>query len=86
MKKNIFCFLGVILLCLGSYSVIAGNINKNPDIKGVVDIVESSGYKDIREVEREYHHWSIDAKNAEGENVEIKMDLAGKIIRVDKDD
>ena len=56
-------------------------------VEDVVAHLRSSGYGDIREVEREYGLYEVKGRDRQGERVEVYVDArSGEIVKVERDD
>lgn len=100
--RNIFCasllaFIGTSSIYAatqsGTSSDTSGNkaiantsTAANLDTKEVINKVEAAGYTNIIEVDKEGDHWEIECYNKQGERMELKMDMNGKIYKVKHDD
>lgn len=59
---------------------LAPNTGSNLTEADVRALMANEGYSEIHDVEFEEGMWTADAKSADGNNVEVKVDNAGKII------
>lgn len=85
MKKATLTILNIGLLTF--LSPIYGNtVSTNITIKDALNKAEAAGYTDIQELKKEKGHYEIEAKNSNGQKMEIKMDMTGNIYKVEEDD
>jgi Peptidase propeptide and YPEB domain. len=89
MKKLLPAILGVAIAV--SAPVWVAQAQEAPaqqlNIKQIIAKLESAGYTNIHDVEKDDGVWEVDAKNSAGQRVELIVDpVTGEVLHEERDD
>lgn len=89
MKKAIASTVVALFAAFGAHALLAQTQATGQELsaKQIIEKLESAGYTQIHDVEKDDGVWEVDAVNSAGERVELDVDpVSGKIIRERPDD
>jgi hypothetical protein len=90
MKKAIASSVVALVAAFGAHTLLAQTqpaAQQELDAKQIITKLESAGYTQIHDVEKDDGMWEVDAVNSAGQRVELDVDpVSGNVVRERPDD
>lgn len=91
--KKLLVLLGAGLLTLNIYAAEntmsqphkSANATTGVSMQEALSVAEKAGYKNIKEIDKKADYYKVEAVGPDGKDVDIQIDMTGKITKVDKE-
>lgn len=89
MKKAIASMIVAVFAAFGAHTLLAQTQATGQELsaKQIIEKLESAGYTQIHDIEKDDGMWEVDAVNSAGQRVELDVDpVSGNVVRERPDD